>query len=258
MPTRPIILCIGGHDPSGGAGIQADIETVTALGGRALSIITTLTEQDSADVHALTPLDPALVARHLATLLADIRPHMVKIGLIGAAELVPIIADCVRLHRLPMVLDPVLAAGGGRELAAPALLAAIRTQLLPLTTLITPNRAEARRLSGQTQPDQAAQALLAAGCAAVLITGADEASGDRVSNHLYRTHAAPMHHTWPRLPHSYHGSGCTLAAACATTLAQGMDMAGAVYAAQAFTWQCLEHAECPGHGQHLPLRSPLP
>ncbi len=255
MEERPIVLFIGGHDPSGGAGIQADIETAQALGCRATSLITCLTTQDSTNVRALhiQPVEDLL--GQLDCLLSDMRPQAIKIGLLGSAEVIPPLAERLATLAVSLVLDPVLAAGGGQRLADERLVAAIRRHLLPLTTLLTPNRAEARRLAMTAEPDTAARELLGLGAGAVLLTGADEARGDQVINRLFQE-AGEQDFNWPLLPHTYHGSGCTLAAACACGLARGGDLAPVVEQAQAWTWQTLAHAEHPGDGQWLPRRLP--
>lgn len=255
---RPVVLCLGGHDPVGGAGIQADIETIAALGGHAATAITCLTVQDSRNVHGLHPVEPELLRDQAETVLGDMRVAAIKIGLIGDAALVPVLAALIRRHPdLPVVLDPVLAAGGGRDLAGTALQHAMLTELLPLTSLITPNLAEAQRLSNKQAADDCAAALLATGCEAVLLTGADSA-GDapEVVNRLYRPAQRIERWHWPLLPHSYHGSGCTLAAACACLLAQGRELVDAVTEAQRFTDAALHAGWRPGHGQHLPWRRP--
>ncbi len=254
MKQIPRILCIGGHDPTGGAGIQADIETVAALGGQAMSLVSALTVQDTADVAAVLPTPPASFVAQLDRLLGDIRADAVKIGMVGAVELIPPLRDLLEDFPGPVVLDPVLAAGGGFDLAGDALAEAIRRELVPHTTLVTPNRAEARRLAACEDADAAAQRLLEAGAGAVLLTGADEADGGQVRNRLFSRAAPPRDFAWPRLPHRYHGSGCTLASACATRLAFGDALTEATQAAQAFTWRALESAVAAGRGQRLPWR----
>lgn len=255
---RAIVLCLGGHDPVGGAGIQADIETVAALGGQAATAITCLTVQDSRDVRRLQPVAPDLLREQAEAVLGDLPVAAVKIGLIGDAALVPVLADLLRRHPdLPVVLDPVLAAGGGSNLAGSTLQQALVSELLPLADLLTPNLAEAQRLTGQADADGCAAALLTAGGGAVLLTGADSAgTATEVINRLYRPGQRAEYWHWPRLPHSYHGSGCTLAAACACLLAQGRDLADAVAAAQRFTATALQAGWRPGHGQYLPWRRP--
>ena len=152
MNRVPSILCIGGHDPTGGAGIQADIETVTALGGRALTLVTALTAQDTHNISAIEAVPAAFFGEQLDRLLDDIRPDAIKIGLLGSAALVPVLRRPAAGFGGPVVLDPVLAAGGGFDLDRADLVEAIRNIGCPLTRLLTPNRAEARRLSGPTIP----------------------------------------------------------------------------------------------------------
>ena len=254
MKTVPRILCIGGHDPTGGAGIQADIETTAALGARAITLVTAFTVQDSHNIVSVKAVEPAFFQQQLQTLVQDILPGAVKIGMVGALNLVPIIGRFLGGFRGPVVLDPVLAAGGGFNLGNAALHTAILQQLIPYSTLTTPNRAEARRLTGNHQPEAAAQALLRAGAGAVLLTGADEAEGGSVTNQLFTPDEPAQRFSWPRLPHSYHGSGCTLASACAARLALGDDLPTAVDAGQVYTWRSLDMAERPGGGQWLPDR----
>ena len=256
MKRPPRILCIGGHDPTGGAGIQADIETVTALGCRALTLVTALTAQDTRNIVAIRPTPAEFFTLQFETLLHDIRPDAIKIGLVGSNDLVAAIRGQLQVFDGPIVLDPVLAAGGGFDLDRTDLAGAICAHLLPLCTLATPNMAEARRLAGCEDIDQAAQAMLQTGIGAVLVTGADEAGGDQVTNQLFRTGDKPQVFTWPRLPNRYHGSGCTLASACAARLALGDDPASAAAAAQAFTWRALDRAAKVGADQWLPRRCP--
>ena len=249
----PVILCIAGHDPSGGAGVQADIETLAAHGCHAVSAISCLTVQDTANVQQVLPVAPETLAAQIETLCADFRVSVVKVGLIGHASLVPIIGAVARALEVPLVLDPVLAAGGGKELASDRMVIAIR-ELLPTVTLATPNRAEARRLSGYSEPDAAAERLLDQGCQSVLLTGADEAQGSEVVNCLYRKGRPAQKYRWPRLPGTFHGSGCTLASACAAHLARGEPIEQAVTAAQRYTLAALEQAHALGRGQKIPWR----
>ncbi len=254
MTTIPVILAIGGHDPTGGAGLQADIETIHGMRCRAISLVTCLTRQDSSNVISIHPQPTDAFTRQWQTLLNDIQPDAIKIGLIGSHGLVPAIRQCLQTARVPVVLDPVLAAGGGTPLANNELVTGINEQLLPETSLLTPNRAEARRLGNCKSMDQAARQLITAGAANVLITGADEATGEQVSNRLYLNGTPSRNWLWPRLPHSYHGSGCTLASACACGLARGLTVLQAVEEAQQFTWDSLNSATRPGQGQYLPTR----
>jgi hydroxymethylpyrimidine/phosphomethylpyrimidine kinase len=251
--TPPLVLCFSGHDPTGGAGIQADCETVAALGGHAMSVVTCLTAQDSRDVKRILPQRPADFLEQARLLLADVQPAAFKIGLIGSDELAEAIAELLAAHPdVPVVLDPVLAAGGGTELADRKLLDAMRRALLPHVTLLTPNGPEARRLSGESDLEGAAQRLLEDGCYYVLVTGGHEDQAEIV-NTLYGT-GLRQAGRWPRLPAVYHGSGCTLAAACAALLGRGMTVPAAVQEAQQFVWNALAAGFRPGQGQHLPRR----
>jgi hydroxymethylpyrimidine/phosphomethylpyrimidine kinase len=253
----PLVLCISGQDPSGGAGIQADIEAIAAHGARAATLITCLTVQDSANVVALHPVDGRILLAQATTLLAEGMPEIVKIGLIGTSEILDIVVEVLALCPVvPLVFDPVLAAGGGRTLATPKLPQAIARRLLPRATLITPNRAEARQLAGlksDADASAAAQGLLALGAGAVLLTGADEARGSWVENRLIDPERQ-VNYRWPRLPHRYHGSGCTLAASAAARLALGEPLVQAVTGAQRYTWNSLKTAFQPAAAQWFPRR----
>lgn len=247
------VLIIAGHDPSGGAGVQADIEAITAAGCRALSIITVLTSQDSRGVNQVWVQDAEQVKQQLKVLLDDITVHACKLGLLGSADIVHMLAETIADLNIPLVLDPVLQSGTGSELASQEVIAAMQSGLFPLTTVITPNSNEARQLTNCEQLDQAASSLLAAGCQSVLITGTHEQSED-VINRLFLDNRETHQYQWPRLPHNYHGSGCTLASALTAQLALEKELVAAIEHAQAYTWHTLEHAEQPGQGQWLPDR----
>jgi len=254
-PKIPVILAIGGHDPGGGAGIQADIEAVAANGCHCTSAITCITFQDSCNVQALAPLPAQQVLAQVEAVLADCRVRAIKIGLIGSVEITEALAGLLESHpQIPLVLDPVLAAGGGTPLAGQLLLETIRQRLLPLTTLITPNSPEARRLADGPQTlEQCATQLLQQGSQGVLITGTHEAD-EQVINTLYLADGRRQRSNWQRLPGEYHGSGCTLAAAVAAGLAQGKSLEDAVNAALTFTWQSLAQGFRSGRCQSLPNR----
>ena len=255
MKKTPIVMTFSGHDPSGGAGIQADIESLTSLGCRAAPVITALTIQDTRDVLESTPLSADQVTAQARAVLADLPIAAFKIGMLGSAENAAAIHTILQDYpELPLVLDPVLASGSGTELGTAGLLEAMRTLLLPCTTVLTPNSLEARALAAQTGTlDDCARALLAQGPDYVLITGTHEASA-HVINTLYHEQKLLESFTWERLPHSYHGSGCTLAASIAGLLAHGLDPFQAVHEAQEFTWNALQNGYRPGKGQYLPDR----
>lgn len=252
--NRPVVLCFSGHDPSGGAGVQADIETLVSHRCHATSVITALTEQDTHNVKKLIPQRPDDIIGQAATLLADLPVKAIKIGLIGHHDTAAAIHEILAGQpRIPVILDPVLAAGGGAELASERLIAAITDLLLPRTTLLTPNSEEARRLTGLSDLHDCGLALLDKGCDYVLITGTHETS-PAVSNQLFHDGRCLETFTWDRLPASYHGSGCTLASAVAGLMAQGLDPFQAALEAQDYIWHALQAAYRPGRGQHNPNR----
>jgi hydroxymethylpyrimidine/phosphomethylpyrimidine kinase len=253
---KPLVLCLSGHDPTGGAGIQADIEAVAANGGHALSLITALTVQDSTNVRQVSPVPATLLLQQLQLLLADCAIAAIKIGLLGSAEQVPAIAEALAGLRLPLVLDPVLRAGGGADLSDMATVAAMRTHLFPRVSVLTPNVAETRRLVPRAGSDaECAHALLREGCGNLLVTGGDEA-GAEVCNTWYRDGATPQHYRWPRLNETFHGAGCTLAAALAARLGRGEAMPEAILQAQRYTQSALQGALRVGRGRRIPGRLP--
>jgi len=210
-------------------------------------VLTALTVQDTRGVSRLQALDARLVAEQAQCLLGELRVAAFKIGVVASAANAAAIAAILAEHpRVPVVLDPVLASGRGDPLADAAVLAALREHLLPRTTVLTPNTFEAHALGGVA-------ACLARGCEYVLLTGT-HAETTEVVNTLHGAGGMVREDRWPRLPGSYHGSGCTLAAALAARLALGDAVPQAARAAQEFTWRALERGFKPGSGQHLPWR----
>jgi hydroxymethylpyrimidine/phosphomethylpyrimidine kinase len=253
----PTVLIIAGNDPSGGAGIAADQQAVTASGAHPAPVLTALTVQDTVNASEVAPVDPGLVARQMEAVFGDMPVAAVKIGLLATAEIAEAVAAVLgSRNQAPIVLDPVLVAAGGAALAEEALVDVLLNRLCPLSTLITPNALEIRRLAPQAQ-DQAARAatLLEQGCAWILAKGGDE-PGPEVVNALYGSDGSRREFRWPREPHSYHGSGCTLASACAARLALGDSVPDAVAQAQTLTQGWIARAFRPGRGQHVPLRRP--
>lgn len=253
--SPPAVLAFAASDPTSGAGLQADLLTIAALRAYPLCALTALTVQDTRGVHRLHALDPALVAEQARAVLADIPVAAFKLGVLGSAAAAHAVADVLAEHpHLPVVLDPVLASARGDCLAGEDTLGVLRERLLPLTTVATPNSVEARRLApGLSSLDACARALTDLGCRYVLVTGTHEATAD-VVNSLYDARGAVRSDRWPRLPGSYHGSGCTLASAIAAALAHGASVGEAVRKAQEFTWRSLAAGFRPGRGQHVPNR----
>ena len=257
----PIVMVFAASDPSGGAGLQADIMTLSSMGCHPLSVVTALTVQDSAGVEDVLAIDADWVSDQARALLEDMSVSAFKVGMLGSVENIAAIAEIISDYPdIPLVLDPVLSSGRGDELASEDMIAALRELLLPQTTLLTPNSIEARRLAldesnEEDDPDLAecARRLVGAGAEYVLITGTHEHT-PQVVNSLYGENGLIRADPWARLPGSYHGSGCTLASAIAANLANGLELAEAVRDAQDYTWQALENGFRPGMGQYLPDR----
>lgn len=248
------VLIIAGSDPSGGAGVQADIKTVTALGGYAAAAITALTVQNTAGVYAVRQLPPDFIAAQAKAVIDDIGVDAVKIGMIGEGEAGRALARLLRASctGAPIVLDPVLAASSGGALAAPDVKAALLEELAPLCLLITPNLDEAAALCGFAVDDEATQTragerLLATGCRAVLVKGGHAAGGTVSDVLVTREGARAIRH--PRIEtRAGHGTGCTLASAIATFLAQGRALDAAVDAAVLYVRAALSAAPALGAG----------
>jgi hydroxymethylpyrimidine/phosphomethylpyrimidine kinase len=257
----PIVLVFAATDPSGGAGLQADIMTLSSMGCHPLSVVTAITVQDTMGVDDVSPVDADWVADQARCVLEDMPVAAVKIGLLGNLEQIAVIAEVVSDYpEVPLVLDPVLASGRGDELVTEEMVGALRELLIPQTTILTPNSLEARRLAGEeteegggTDLAECAKRIIASGCEYVLVTGTHE-NTSQVVNTLYGQNGVVRSDSWPRLPGSYHGSGCTLAAAIAATVANGLEVSDAVKDAQEYTWQTLKAAFRPGMGQHIPDR----
>lgn len=247
------ILVIGGHDPSGGAGIQADIESIAANGGHAISAITALTVQDTVNVSRIEPVPVDLFQQTLETLDGDFEIDAIKIGLIGDSTIAGEIADFLDKHAgIPVVFDPVLAAGGGREMSSEQIRRVMIEKILPHVTLVTPNQPEAQRLTGETTTDSCAAKLMQYGADSVLITGGHDKDETVINRYFDAT--GEQQFEWERLDGEYHGSGCTLAASIALFLTREMPMKLALRLAQAYTHDALLRADQPGKGQKIPRR----
>jgi hydroxymethylpyrimidine/phosphomethylpyrimidine kinase len=254
---RPCVLVFAGLDPSGGAGIQADIEAIDAMGAHALPIVTTLTVQDNDRVFAVHAVDAMIVRQQAQALMAKLSIAAIKIGIVGSDENAFAIADTIQTLRaqfpdLPVVLDPVLASGHGDALArvnAVQMLEPLRS----LATLITPNLPEAVALCEGAITLEVQLAYLLRDAKHVLIKGG-HGEGDEVVNRWF-TGSKHRRWQWPRLPGEFHGSGCTLASAIAACLAQGQSMELALDTAQAYTQHSLDQAYAIADGQLIPSRT---
>lgn len=258
--SPPLVLCFAGSDPTGGAGLQADILTLASMGCHPLTVVTAITVQDTAGVDSVLAVDADWVNEQARMLLEDMPVAAFKIGMLGGVETIAAIAEILSDYPdIPVVLDPVLASGRGDELASDEMIAAMRDMLIPQTTVLTPNSHEARRLAQQDDDedelalDVCAKRLVELGAEYVLVTGTHEAT-PKVLNSLYDEKGHHGTDAWDRLPGSYHGSGCTLASAVAAMLAWGQDVPAAVKEAQNYTYETLKNAFRPGMGQYLPDR----
>ena len=260
--SPPIVMVFAATDPTGGAGLQADIMTLASMGCHPVSVVTAITVQDTMGVDGVLPIDGEWVADQARCILEDMPVAAFKIGVLGSLEAVAAVAEVVSDYpEIPLILDPVLASGRGDELATEDMLTAIRELLIPQTTIVTPNSLEARRLAdddaedGDGNPDLAecARRILASGCEYVLITGTHENTGE-VVNTLYNNEGVVRSDSWPRLAGSYHGSGCTLASAIAARLAQHVPMEVALDTAQQYTQHALTNAFSIAPGQQIPNR----
>ncbi|GAA0296236.1 MULTISPECIES: bifunctional hydroxymethylpyrimidine kinase/phosphomethylpyrimidine kinase [Rhodovulum] len=244
----PNILSIAGSDPSGGAGIQADLKSIGANGGYGMAAITALTVQNTQGVRAAELVAPEFVAAQVQAVFDDIRVDAVKIGMLGSAAIVQAVAGVLDGRDVPVVLDPVMVAKGGDRLLAADAVAALRDLLLPMARVITPNLPEAADLldrpEARTREEMEAQAeaLLALGCGAVFLKGGH--LGDEESPDLF---LSPGRRVWliaPRVAtRNTHGTGCTLSAALATHLAALADPLAAASAAKDYTLAAIRAAD---------------
>lgn len=252
---RPVVLAFGGTDPSGGAGLCADIQAISSLGCHPAPVVTTITVQDTHNVNYHTPISAEIVMDQALAVLQDLPVKAFKLGLLGSVENALAICELLSHHsHIPVILDPIINAGGGLLLTDDPMCTIIKNQLLPLTTIITPNTLEAQKLTGiQGDVEHCAQKLLTMGARSVLVTGGHDDS-KQIINHYYDQQKEHKRFRWERLPGEYHGSGCTLASAIAAGLALGIPMLRTIATAQMYTFHCLKNGGPVGNGQDLPDR----
>ncbi len=259
----PRVLIIAGLDPCGGAGIAADIRTISALGGYPMPVLSAVTIQNTSAVHGIRPLEPDLVAAQIRAVCADIAPDAVKIGMLADPAIVEAVAEALAaLAAVPVVVDPVLAAGTGDPLAVAPLAPALLAHLLPVATLATPNAPELASLTGRcvaTQADleSAARALLAQTGLAAVYAKAGHLSGPVHRDLLVRGDGGCVAYDAPHLDiRAGHGTGCVLASALACELGAGRSLEEAAQRAHAFVQQALRHADV-SLGRGTPPVNPL-
>ncbi len=256
------VLVIAGSDSGGGAGIQADIKTITALGGYAATAITAVTVQNTLGVTGVHPIPLDVIAAQARAVLDDIGADAIKTGMLGDAAVVETVAAAIdhaqtsKAGRIPAVVDPVMVAKGGASLLASAAISAVKSLMIPRAALLTPNAPEAAALTGlvvETTDDlrRAGEALLALGAKAVLMKGGHIA-GERVVDVLMTSEGETSFEGERIDTRHTHGTGCTLASACATGLAQGLPLEQAVARAWNYVHEAMLRA--PGFGAgHGPL-----
>ncbi len=251
MTPPPRILSIAGSDSSGGAGIQADIKTITMLGGYAMTAVTAITAQNTLGVQGIAPIAPEMVAQQIASCLDDIGVDAVKIGMLATPQVIAAVAAALESVDAPIVLDPVMIATSGAVLVGPEAVQALRATLFPRAALITPNLPELAHLAGRALPShdamvEAAIELAAATGTAVLAKGG-HAEGESITDVLIVPGEAPVSFTHARIDTRHtHGTGCTLSSAIATLLGRGEPLAVAVARARIYVRMAIEAA--PGFG----------
>lgn len=251
---KPVILVMAGHDPSGGAGIQADIETIGRNGCHAATIITALTTQNTSGFIKSIPVNAKDFSEQAELVLSDMQVSACKVGLIADLGILSAIEKILAsMKNIPVVIDPVINAGSGEKITTRDIYLSLFDKLIPFAMVATPNSTEARKLTGLDNLDDAAAEFIRHGCSAVLITGTHEQT-EKVINTLYLNSQSPLVYKWDRLPGKYHGSGCTLASSIAAQLASGKNIIQAVSIAQEYTWNALKQGALLGKSQMHPDR----
>lgn len=244
MKTSPVALTIAGSDSSGGAGIQADLKTFSALGVYGASVITAITAQNTRGVQAAAPVDTALVAQQIESVLSDLAVSAIKTGMLHNESIIKAVCSALAHSNIPLVVDPVMVATSGDRLLSEHAVHALRENLLPLATLVTPNLGEAAVLlespvatSLEAMETQGIR-LLGMGCHAVLMKGGHLAQ--KRSADILVTHTATHYFEYERIEtRNTHGTGCTFAAAIAAMMAQGAELPLAVLSAKEYLHEAL-------------------
>ena len=256
MPRIPIAMTIAGSDSGAGAGIQADLKTFAALGVYGTSAITAITAQNTLRVTGVQEIAPDLIAAQIDAIVSDIGVDATKTGMLSSSEIIQVVAGAVQRHSLsPLVVDPVMVAKGGDRLLREDAVGALRTRLLPLATVVTPNAPEAAALTGRPvtsleQAREAARAIVAMGAQWVVVKGGHfegPAADTLYDGHRFYDFSAERVKT-----RNTHGTGCTFASAIAAGLAKGLDVPEAVRRAKEYVTAALQRAFALGHG-HGPL-----
>lgn len=258
--SPPVVMVIGGLDPTGGAGLCADIQTLSALGCHAAPVATAVTVQDTAAVMNFQLLDPGLIQAQMQAVFDDMTISAVKTGMLGNGEIVSVLAEGLEQRPgIPLIVDPVISSNNNDSLSEDSLRSSINELLLPIAALICPNIPEAALLAGKQMTDtidadECASLLYTWGRQCESIITGTHADTSKVNNRYYRNGSMVREWAWQRLQFEYHGSGCTLASAIAAGIANGLEMEQALEQAQQFVINSLHSGFKPGRGQHLPNR----
>ena len=253
---RATVLCFSGLDPSGGAGLQADIEAIGASGAHAAIACTALTVQNSQQVFGFEATSKELLLAQANAVVGDLPIRCVKSGMLGTTDNISALAEFLKQHPdYIYVLDPVLVANSGGSLGNQETLVKAFAELIPLASIITPNTVELRALTAENDLNLATEKLFAMGAKAVLVKGGHEDTPEYILNKLYANGEFVSETRCPRLEGEYHGSGCSLASFIAGRLAQGDNLKTAVQHAETWLFGVLKQAEIPvPNGQRIPKR----
>jgi len=263
--TPPVVMVIGGMDPSGGAGLCADIQTLSAMGCHAAPVqtlsamgchaapvVTAITVQDTIGVRSFQPVEAGLIEAQMRAVLDDLSLSAVKTGMLANWEIISVVSSLLGEYpEIKVIVDPVMGSNNGERLSKDSLIEPLKELLFPVASIITPNLPEARLLAGRDVASDDCAKLLSDSNS--IITGT-HAESSNVINRYYQRGRKLREWTWPRLEFEYHGSGCTLASAIAAGLAHGLEMEQALEQAQQFVINSLSAGFRPGHGQHIPDR----
>jgi hydroxymethylpyrimidine/phosphomethylpyrimidine kinase len=261
IKSKPVVLVCSGSDPTGGAGLQADVLTLAQLNCHPVCVVTSITCQDTKRVHSVTPVDVALIREQAKVLVEDIAIDVIKVGMIPSIEVLQeVISILERFPSKPVVFDPVLSSGGGYIFGSNLVIDSIMKDLLPRCLVITPNTNELitlsnanHKISSASPLDAKASALSKFGVNFVLLTGTHGDQKD-VENSLFDEGGLVDSWIWPRLNNEFHGSGCTLASAISAFIANGSSVPEAASRAQQYTWDSLNRGFSIGSGQLIPDR----
>ena len=246
--TYPVALSIAGSDSSGGAGVQADLKTFSALGVYGATAITAITAQNTQGVLTQLALPPQMVYDQIVAVMEDIRPSVVKIGMLANAEIADVVADALAHYSLPIILDPVILSTSGHQLLSQDAQQVLKERLLPMAELITPNIPEMQTLTGLSllsmeQKHEAARYLFSLGAKAILLKGGHE-DGDIKTDILFRAPhnqlSSSYFSTQTIFTHNVHGTGCTLSSAIAAYLARGYELSTAIKAAKSYIFEAIK------------------